>query len=141
MFKTEKPPVQSKGITVSSNVAETIIGPETKYKGTVTTSKTIRVDGLFEGEIKSGGDVIIGETGVFKGTLLCKTLFNSGLVDGVLTVEDKLECTSIGIVNGEINVKELVLAKGAIFDGKCNMSKANPTPAKKESKENLEKKA
>jgi cytoskeletal protein CcmA (bactofilin family) len=130
MFKTEKPPVQSKGITVSSNVAETIIGPETKYKGTVTTSKTIRIDGLFEGEIKSGGDVIVGETGILKGKLICKTLFNSGLVDGTLTIEDKLECTSIGIVKGDITIKELVLAKGAIFDGTCNMSKANPPSAK-----------
>lgn len=127
MFKTEKPPVQSKGITVSSNVAETIIGPETKYKGTVTTSKTIRIDGLFEGEIKSGGDVIVGETGLFKGTIECKTLFNSGLVEGTLSIEDKLECTSIGIVKGDLTVKELVLTKGAIFDGTCNMSKANTT--------------
>ena len=130
MFKTEKPPVQSKGITVSSNVAETIIGPETKYKGTVTTSKTIRIDGLFEGEIKSGGDVIVGETGIFKGTIACKTLFVSGLVDGTLSVEEKLECTSIGIVKGDLTVKELVLTRGAIFDGTCNMSKFNPTSEK-----------
>ena len=130
MFKAEKPPVQSKGITVSSNVAETIIGPETKYKGTVTTSKTIRIDGLFEGEIKSGGDVIVGETGVFKGTIACKTLFNSGLVEGNIVIEDKLECTSIGIVKGDLTVKELVLAKGAIFDGTCIMSKSNPASVK-----------
>ena len=126
MFKAEKPPVQSKGITVSSDVAETIIGSETKYKGTVTTSKTIRIDGLFEGEIQSEGDVIVGETGVFKGTIACKTLFNSGVINGNLTVEDKLECTSIGIVKGDITIKELVLAKGAIFDGTCSMSKADP---------------
>lgn len=126
MFKTEKLPVQSKGITVSSTVAETIIGSETKYKGTVTTSKTIRIDGLFDGEIKSGGDVIVGETGVFKGTITCKTLFNSGLVEGTLNVEDKLECSSIGIVKGELTVKELVLPRGAVFDGTCDMSKLNP---------------
>lgn len=131
MFKAEKLPVQSKGITVSSTVAETIIGSETKYKGTVTTSKTIRIDGLFEGEIKSGGDVILGETGVFKGTINCKTLFNSGSIEGTFIVEEKLECTSIGIVKGELTVRELVLPKGAIFDGTCDMSKFNLAPKDK----------
>ena len=82
-----------------------------------------------EGERKSGGDVIVGETGLLKGTIACKTLFNSGLVEGTLSIEDKLECTSIGIVKGDLTVKELVLTKGAIFDGTCNMSKANTTSA------------
>jgi|SRR5665647_1160396 len=125
MFKSPQPPKQNQGITVNSNVAETIIGPETKYQGTVTTSKTIRIDGVFEGEIKSSGPVIVGETGKFSGTMDCKSLSLSGLVEGNATVSEKLECTSQAILKADINVKDLILANGAIFDGKCNMSKFN----------------
>jgi len=125
MFKAEQPLKQDKGITVSSTVAETIIGSETRYKGTVTTSKAIRVDGSFEGEIKSGGVVIVGETGQFKGTMECLTLFTSGQVEGTITVQGRLECTGTGWIKGDLTVRELILAEGAVFDGTCNMSKFN----------------
>jgi len=125
MFKAEQPLKQDRGITVSSTVAETIIGSETKYKGTVTTSKSIRVDGSFEGEIKSGGVVIVSETGQFKGTMECQTLFTSGRVEGTVTVQGRLESTETGRIKGDITVKELILAEGAVFDGTCNMSKYN----------------
>lgn len=137
MFKAEQPtkPTQgvtqgvTQGITINSNVPETIIGPETKYQGTVTTSKTIRIDGLFEGEIKSGGHVIIGETGKFKGTMECISLYTSGSVDGSVTASQKLECTSQSILKGNIVAKELVLAPGSVFDGSCIMSKFNAVAA------------
>lgn len=129
MFKAEQPPKQNPGITVSSNVAETIIGPETHYQGTVTTSKTIRIDGFFEGEIKSGGDVIVGETGKFKGTIECRSLQLSGRVEGKATVTEKLECAAQGRLIGDIIVKEFVIATGAVFDGSCNMSKFNTAAA------------
>lgn len=125
MFKAEQPPKQNPGITVSSNVAETIIGPETHYQGTVTTSKTIRIDGLFEGEIKSGGEVIVGETGKFKGTIECLTLHLKGRVEGKVTVSEKLECAPQSKLIGDVIVKEFVIATGALFDGTCNMSKFN----------------
>ena len=127
MFKAEQPLKQDRGITVSSTVAETIIGAETKYKGTVTTSKAIRVDGSFEGEIKSGGVVIVGETGQFKGTMECATLFTSGQIEGTVTVQGRLECTGTGRIKGDLTVKDLILAEGAVFDGTCNMSKFNGT--------------
>jgi cytoskeletal protein CcmA (bactofilin family) len=125
MFKAEQPLKQEKGITVSSTVAETIIGSETRYKGTVSTSKAIRVDGFFEGEIKSGGVVIVGETGQFKGTMSCMSLFMGGQVEGTVTVQGRLECTASGRIKGDLTVKELILAEGAVFDGTCNMSKFN----------------
>ena len=135
MFKAEQPtkPTQgvtqgvTQGITINSNVPETIIGPETKYQGTVTTSKTIRIDGLFEGEIKSGGHVIVGEEGKFKGTMDCTSLYISGIVEGTMTVSGRLECTEHAVLKGDVVVKELILAPGTIFDGTCNMSKFNPT--------------
>jgi cytoskeletal protein CcmA (bactofilin family) len=114
MFKAEQPLKQDKGITVSSTVAETIIGSETRYKGTVTTSKAIRVDGSFE-----------GETGQFKGTVECLTLFTSGQIEGTITVQGRLECTGTGWIKGDLTVRELILAEGAVFDGTCNMSKFN----------------
>ncbi len=130
MFKAEQPlkqekAIQEKGITVSSMVAETIIGSETKYKGTVATSKSIRVDGFFEGEIKSGGVVIIGESGQFKGTMECQSLFMSGQVEGTVVVQGRLESTSTGRIKGDLTTRELILAEGAVFDGTCNMSKFN----------------
>ena len=125
MFKSEQSQRQEKGITISSMVAETVIGAETTYKGSVSTSKAIRIDGHFEGEILSGGTVIIGESGQFIGTVECTSLYMSGRLEGTVTVSERLECTESGRIKGDLTVRELILAEGAIFDGTCNMSKFN----------------
>ena len=125
MFKGEQKARQEQGITISSMVAETVIGAETTYKGSVSTSKAIRVDGRFEGEILAGGTVIISESGVFIGTMECTSLYMSGQVDGTVTVSGRLECTETGRIKGDLTVQDLILAEGAVFDGTCNMSKFN----------------
>ena len=40
-------------ISIDSELIETIIGLNTKFKGSVKTDKVLRIDGEFEGEIES----------------------------------------------------------------------------------------
>jgi len=125
MYKSDQAARQEKGITINSMVAETVIGSETTYKGSVSTSKAIRIDGRFEGEILAGGTVIIGDEGVFIGTVECTSLYMGGKLEGTVSVSGRLECTGSGRIKGDLTVRELILAEGAVFDGTCNMSKFN----------------
>ena len=59
----------SDSVSIDSEIIETIIGLNTKFKGSVKTDKIIRIDGEFEGDITSTAKVIISETGKFNGEI------------------------------------------------------------------------
>jgi len=47
---------------------------ETRMVGKMETQHDMRIDGYFEGDIKTAGRLVIGETGRYKGTVQCKFL-------------------------------------------------------------------
>ena len=112
-------------VSMDSLTNETVIGAETRYKGSISTSNILRIDGYFEGEIKSDNDIFVSALGVLKGTVECQSLHTSGKVDGSAVVYERLTCTPTGKIQGDVTVKELILEEGAVFDGHCNMSKFN----------------
>ena len=48
---------------------ETIIGRNTKFKGEISGTGNLRVDGEVEGELNLSGAVIIGEAGMVTGSI------------------------------------------------------------------------
>ena len=40
---------------------ETVVGPTTNFKGAVQNDGGLRVDGVFEGAVETGGNLIVGE--------------------------------------------------------------------------------
>jgi len=108
-------------VDIDSEVIETVIGADTKFKGTVKTGKTIRIDGYFEGEIDSDNLVIVSEIGKFKGNLKCNTLYLDGHGEGEATCTELCKFAPIGSFSGDIATKNIVLVEGSILDGNIKM--------------------
>ena len=102
-------------------VVETVVGAQTKFKGTVNTDKPIRIDGVFEGEIISTDDVFISECGFLNGTVSCKNFHLVGKAEGKITCSELMEFTPIGVFKGDIETKDLIVVKGSKFEGNCKI--------------------
>lgn len=111
----------------SGERVDTIIGKETKFIGSLHTTGTIRIDGSFEGDIVTKGDILVGEGGLVKATINSRNCTIAGEVHGDIFAELKLEIAPTGKVYGNIVADNLMIGEGAVFRGTCEMKKSIPT--------------
>jgi cytoskeletal protein CcmA (bactofilin family) len=104
----------------------TTLGAETHFKGTLKFDSSLRIDGKFEGEILSQGVLIIGEGADVKADLEAGVLVIGGAVTGNVTATDRLEMLRTGKLVGNIRTRKLKVADGVLFEGKCEMIRAEP---------------
>lgn len=101
--------------------ARNIIGNGTLIKGEIESNGDIRIDGQVVGSIRSNGKVVIGQNGIVEGEINCKTADLSGMIKGILNVEELTTMKSTSKMEGELNTKQLFIEIGAAFTGKCQM--------------------
>lgn len=95
------------------------ISAGTVIKGEIQSPYDIRIDGTFEGKILTKGRVVIGESAVIKGDIICENIDLWGKVEGELFVKDTLALKEGCKMNGNINISRLSVELGAIFNGTC----------------------
>lgn len=110
---------------------DTIVGRETEFKGVLTSTGILRIDGRVEGEIIHKGDVAVGETGTVNASIKARNVTVAGTVTGNIDATGRLELLPAARVFGDITVTALVIAEGALFRGASEMkAQDKPVPTK-----------
>lgn len=102
-----------------SRKIDTLIGKESAFTGNIESTGTIRIDGKFDGEIITKGDLVIGETGAVQGKIKAANITIAGKVQGEVEAAGKLELVPTGNLQGEAKMSLLVVEEGAVFQGNC----------------------
>lgn len=102
-----------------SRRTDTIIGGATCFKGTITSSENIRIDGKHEGELTTQRDLVISESGAVKGIVHAENLLIAGSLQGETMITCKLKLLSSGKFQGEAEMVTLIIDEGACFQGEC----------------------
>ncbi len=96
---------------------------DTNVKGTIKFGQTMKIDGNFEGElITDNGDLVVGKTGNVKANVKVRSAVVEGRLDGNIKASDTVELKQNAHLIGDLQAKTLVMEKGVIFVGKCNIS-------------------
>jgi cytoskeletal protein CcmA (bactofilin family) len=112
---------RKKEAELSSQEVRTILGPGCLFEGNLTIPEGLtRIDGEVIGNIKGNGGLIIGEKGSVKGDLSVENVVVYGKVHGNIRARS-LEIRTSGRVDGDVQVQELMVEKGAMYNGKCSM--------------------
>jgi cytoskeletal protein CcmA (bactofilin family) len=112
---------RKKEAELSSQEVRTILGPGCLFEGNLTIPEGLtRIDGEVIGNIKGNGGLIIGEKGFVKGDLSVENVVVYGKVHGNIRTRS-LEIRASGRVDGDVQVQELMVEKGAMYNGKCSM--------------------
>jgi len=98
-----------------------IIRKGTEITGDVTCSGDIRIDGRLKGTLNSQGKVVVGESGVIDGEIICKNADISGTIKAKLVVKELLQLKVTANIHSDINTNKLSIEPGANFTGSCNM--------------------
>ena len=95
-----------------------IINNGTLIKGDIKAEGDFRLDGTLQGNIELNGKLVVGDTGVVNGNVLCMNANIIGSVNGNLSVKELLSLHSTARVRGDILINKLSIEPGAVFSGK-----------------------
>jgi cytoskeletal protein CcmA (bactofilin family) len=94
----------------------------TEFTGQMKFTGTMRIDGKYEGTIKSDSMLIVGESAHIKVEMLeVGAISINGYVEGKIIAKEKVEVHSKGRVYGTVKTPSLVIDDGAILQGQCEM--------------------
>ncbi len=148
--KTEKEKQRSPGYTAldrgatairkeALSVEPTIISAQCTVSGEISGQSDIRIFGNFQGSVEAPKNVVTVElSGYAKATINANSVTIHGKLIGNVTGLDIVHLVSTGYVEGDIRAANVILDKGATFNGSVEMireKKGNaPEPAVKTAK-------
>ncbi|MCK4976264.1 MAG: polymer-forming cytoskeletal protein [Anaerolineales bacterium] len=98
-----------------------VLGSGVVWKGDLSGSGGVRIEGAFEGDISLRGLLVVGETGrVTCDHLQAKVVIVAGAVRGDITAE-KVEIRSTGRVWGDVVTAGFATEEGAFLRGQIRM--------------------
>lgn len=103
--------------------AESVLGREDRFEGTLRVQRGLRVLGQISGQIEAATSVSIEEGAKVEADLTTDEAIISGEYSGKLVCRQRLEIRSTGLVKGEIETVRLMLHEGGFIDGVLRMQK------------------
>jgi len=101
----------------------TVFNKNTEFTGDLSFKKSLQINGKFDGEISSGGYLVIGEEAVVNANIKADTVIIKGVVHGNVEAISRLEIHTGGKLYGNIRTRKLMISDGVVFEGKCEMIK------------------
>lgn len=98
------------------------LGVGTEYRGKLDFVGTVRIDGRFEGEISTDGDLILGRKALIDGTVKVGRLTSCGQIRGDVTVKERTVLEKTSVLTGSLNTPVLVVEQGAVVEGSVVMT-------------------
>ena len=99
---------------------ETVVGPNTHFRGDIQSDGGARIEGVFEGTIDVTGNLIIGEGAKVIADISAHNISISGGIKGDIN-GNKVEILENGRVWGNLTVNSLLLNEGAYLRGNTTM--------------------
>lgn len=93
----------------------------TTIKGNITANGDFRLDGTLEGNISLNGKLVVGESGMVTGNVVCQNANIIGTINGNISVKEQLSLHASARVKGDILINRLSIEPGASFSGTCRM--------------------
>lgn len=121
MFGREKRPVPLDRIEVA-------IGPTANITGDLQCDGVVKIDGIFQGSIKTVSNVVISESARVDAHIEAQNVSVSGQAKGSIVAIGRLEILSTGRVWADVTVSSFLLDDGGKLHGGLKMFGAGPEP-------------
>ncbi|MCZ6786810.1 MAG: polymer-forming cytoskeletal protein [Planctomycetota bacterium] len=105
----------------------TVIGADAKFKGELSFTKGVRVDGVVEGRITAKGLLTISQGGKLKAEVEAGNIIVDGEVTGNLKAVDRIQLRKSGRLRGDLRAAKLLVEEGASFVGNCHVGPDLPS--------------
>ena len=107
------------GPTLPDEVA--FVGKDVEFKGVITYSGTVRIDGSLEGEIHTDGGLLVGPEAVLKAKVSAGTVVCQGTIHGDIQAKEQIVLRAPAVVQGSLTTPVLSMEEGVVFNGTLEM--------------------
>ena len=98
------------------------VGKGVEFKGTISYSGTVRIDGYLDGEIHTDGVLLIGEEAVVQAKITAGTIVCKGKVTGDVVAKECVKLRAPAVMNGSVKTPALSMEDGVLFNGALEMA-------------------
>ncbi|MCL1884820.1 MAG: polymer-forming cytoskeletal protein [Defluviitaleaceae bacterium] len=111
--------------TPSTVIGRDVYLEAARMKGT----ESVRIDGIFKGNIEIDGSLVLGDSGSVTGDIRSSYFLVAGEVNGNISCATQLHFASTSKVVGDVQASSLIVDEGAQVSGRYIVSGNNNSPA------------
>ena len=108
-----------------------IIGEGSIFEGKFYIQGSLEINGKFEGDIKTEGQIIIGKTGKVKTNVVARKVVIGGTLIGNIKASDEIVLLETGRILGDVSTPVLNMQKGVVVQGRINITGGQKKETKK----------
>ena len=98
------------------------VGKGVEFKGTISYSGTIKIDGYLDGEIHTDGVLLVGEEAVIQAKITAGTIVSKGKITGDVVAKECVKLRAPAVMNGSVKAPVLSMEDGVLFNGALEMA-------------------
>ena len=102
-----------------------VIDQGCEFEGKLCFYGTVRINGVFRGEIYTPDTLVIGEDARVQGQIEAGVVIISGEVTGTVRAKHRVEVHRPAVFRGDIHTPSLSVDDGVIFEGSSRMVRAS----------------
>lgn len=108
--------------TMAKDEINAFLGAGTAYQGKLHFQGSVRIDGVFHGEVTSEGTLVVGQEADVQGTINVGQLVLSGRMTGEVHAREKIVLHRTANLQGRLFTPVLVVEEGAVVEGSITMN-------------------
>lgn len=98
------------------------VGKGVEFKGTISYSGTVRIDGSLHGEIHTDGVLLIGEDAVIQAKITAGSVVSKGKITGDVIAKERVKLRAPAVMHGSVKTPVLSMEDGVLFNGALEMT-------------------
>jgi cytoskeletal protein CcmA (bactofilin family) len=114
--------VAASSIAEGAGDVSAFVGKGVEFKGTISYSGTVRIDGYLDGEIHTDGVLLIGEDAVIQAKITAGTIVCKGKITGDVVAKERVKLRAPAVMNGSVKAPVLSIEDGVLFNGALEMA-------------------
>ena len=100
-----------------------IIGEGSAFEGKFYIAGDLKIEGKFEGDIKTESTLVVGESGKVKtANISAREIIMSGTMIGDIYAREEVKLTHTGKMLGDIHAPSVNISRGVIYKGNVNIT-------------------
>jgi cytoskeletal protein CcmA (bactofilin family) len=93
-----------------------------QFSGELAFEQTFRIDGKFQGKVRSGSELIVGDSAEVDADIDVERISVNGRLTGKVRARERIELHAGARVSAELISPIIRIEEGALFDGSCKMA-------------------
>lgn len=107
---------------MSADSVIAFIGKGVAFKGVITYSGTVRIDGTLDGEINTDGGLIVGPEAVITAKITAGIVVCEGTITGDVHAEERVTLLEPAVIEGSLKTPVLSVEEGVRMNGTLEMA-------------------